>query len=187
MAMPLAHRRFTADDYHRMAEAGILTEDDRVELLDGEIIQVTPIGPRHARCVDELTRQLVRSVDDSVIVRVQGPIGLAIDSEPEPDLAVLRARPGHYGDAHPGPEHVLLVIEVVDTSIRYDRERKVHAYARAGIPEVWLVDLTENRIEVYRDPAPDGSYRTIQTVTPAGTLSPLNLPGIALSAAEVLG
>jgi Uma2 family endonuclease len=186
MAMLLAHHRFTADEYHRMAQTGILTEEDRVELLDGEIIQVTPIGPRHANCVDQLNRLLAPAVSGKGIVRVQGPIRLAGDSEPEPEIAVLRERALGYGDAHPAPVDVLLVVEVADNSIGYDRARKVPAYARAGIPEVWLVDLTENRIEVYREPEAEGRYRSVQAVGRDATLSPLNLPNVTVSTAELL-
>jgi Uma2 family endonuclease len=139
----LQRRLFTADEFHRIAEAGILREDDRVELVDGEIVEMTPIGSHHAACVDRLNVLLQRSVDGRGIVRVQGPIRLDAHSEPQPDLSVLALRTDFYASAHPTPSNVLLVVEVAETSARYDRDIKIPLYARAAIPETWLVDLTE--------------------------------------------
>lgn len=180
----LSHRRFDVAEYHRMIEAGILTKDDRVELIEGEIVEMTLIGSRHSGCIDSLTRTLVLHLGESAWVRIQNPVTIGCHSEPEPDVVVARARPGGYSDAHPGPEDVLLLIEVADTSVPFDRGIKLPLYARAGIPEFWLVDLTRDAIEVYREPEGDG-YAHRESVT-AGSLGPLTVPGLELSVATVL-
>ncbi len=136
MAAQVARRMFTTDEFHRMAAAGILSEDDRVELIDGEIVQMSPIGSPHASCVDRLTALFVRRFGRRAIIRVRNPIVLSRHSEPQPDLAVLKLRTDFYAEKHPGPSDVLLVVEVADTSADYDRLTKVALYARAGIPEV---------------------------------------------------
>jgi len=186
MAMPLAHRRFTVDEYHRMAEAGILGEGDRVELLDGEIVLMSPVGTRHASTVARLIERLRDLAGSRATVWAQLPIRLNRYSEPEPDLALLRRREDFYADRHPGPQDVLLVVEVADSSRRADREQKIPLYARAGIADVWLVDLPRDVIEVYRDPAA-GTYRSVETVARVGMLTVLRLPDLALPAAELLG
>jgi hypothetical protein len=131
MAAPLVTRSFTVDEYHRMLEAGILGEDDRVELLGGQVVEMTPIGPRHARCVDGLASTFSRCAGDMVTVRIQNPLVLGVHEEPEPDLALVVPRPGRYGDAHPGPGDVLLVVEVVESSLARDRDLKLPIYAAA--------------------------------------------------------
>ena len=186
MAMPLLRRRFTVEDYHRMARAGILTEDDRVELLEGEIVEMTPIGSRHAACVDRLTRLLTSALRDRVIVRVQSPIRLSQHSEPQPDLALLRPRPDFYVRAHPGPEDVLLVIEVAEASAEPDRAVKIPLYARAGVPAAWLVELAEERITGHEGPTPEG-YRIVGELRRGDRLRLDPLPGLDLPVSEVLG
>jgi len=186
MPVRLLKGPFTVDDYHRLAELGVLGEDDRVELLDGQIVQMTPIGPDHAGCVDELTRLLSRLAGSSAIVRVQNPVILGQRGEPQPDLTLLRPRPGGYRKAHPRPADVLLVIEVADSSLESDRDVKLPLYAAAEIPEVWLVDLVHEAIEVHREPTPEG-YREMRTVTRGGTLASLQLPAVIMSVDEVLG
>jgi len=186
MAMPLTHRRFTVDEYHRMVDAGVLHEDDRVELLDGEIVEMTPIGPRHAGCVDRLLYRLSRLCGAQAVLRVQGPVVLGLRSEPEPDVTLLRPPIEQYANAHPRAADILLVIEVAETSVEYDRSVKLPLYARMGIPEAWLVNLPADRIETYRDPQ-DGRYLTPRLVSPGETLSPLELPDVTLSANEILG
>jgi len=186
MAMPLTHRRFTVDEYHRMVDAGVLHEDDRVELLDGEIVEVTPIGPRHAGCVDRLNSRLSRLCGDQAVLRVQGPVVLGLRSEPEPDVTLLRPPIEQYANAHPRAADILLVIEVADTSVEYDRSGKLPLYARMGIPEVWLVNLPADRIETFRDPRESG-YFTARLVSRGETLSTLELPDVALSADDILG
>ena len=185
MGMPLAHRRFTVDEYHRMGEAGVLREDDHVELIDGQIVEMTPIGPAHAGCVKDLVRLLHRSAGDAVLLGVQDPVVLGTYVAPEPDVAVLRPRPGGYRDRHPEPADILLIIEVADTSLEYDRSVKIPRYASAGIPEVWLVNLPDRHVAVYRHPKPDG-YTQVTIVTRGATLTPLALPNARLSVDEIL-
>jgi len=184
--MPLAHRRFTVDEYYRMAETGILAPDDRVELLDGEIVEMSPIGPRHAATVTRLEHLFHRLVGDHAIVRGQNPVRLDGYSEPEPDIALLMPRPDFYAADHPTPRDVLLIVEVADTSLRYDRHTKLPGYARAGIPEVWLVDLTADRVERYREPSGD-TYADQQILGPEATLTPLLLPDVKIRIGEILG
>ena len=147
----LQRHRLSVDEYHRMARAGILPEDSRVELINGEIIDIAPIGSRHAATVKQLTRIVSRAVGDTAIVSVQDPIHLDPHTEPQPDLALLRPRADFYKTAHPRASDLLLITEVADTSLRYDREIKIPLYARHGIPEIWLVDLLNNRLSLFRD------------------------------------
>lgn len=151
-----ARRLFTVDDYHAMTQAGILSEDDRVELIEGEIVVMSPVGSRHAACVDILAELLIRAADQRTAVRVQSPIGLGGSTEPQPDVCVLVRRDDAYSERLPGPEDVLLIIEVSDTSRAYDRRVKAELYARHGIQEFWLVDLGSRTVEAYRSPGPDG-------------------------------
>ncbi|MDW8120177.1 MAG: Uma2 family endonuclease [Chloroflexota bacterium] len=186
MAVQVKRRRFTVEEYHRLAQAGILGEDDRVELLDGEIIVMAPIGSRHAAAVKRLNALLTRHVGTQAIVGVQDPIDLGAYSEPQPDLVLLRPRPDFYASAHPQPPDVLLLVEVADASLPYDREVKLPLYARAGIPEVWLVNLASDTVEVYRSPSPQG-YEETCTLRRGQTLSPLLLPQISLAIEDILG
>jgi Uma2 family endonuclease len=186
MAVQLLKRRFTVEEYHRMAEAGILSEDDRVELLEGEIVAMSPIGSKHAACVDRLTRYFDRQVGDHAIVRVQNPIRLGEHSEAQPDLALLKPRPDFYASSHPGPEDVLLVVEVAESSATVDREVKVPLYARFGVPEVWVVDLAGEQVEVFRQPSPQG-YQDLRTLRRGEVVSPLLLPELPLPVEAILG
>ena len=159
----LQRRRFTADEYHRMAETGVLCRDDRVELLDGEIVEMTPIGSQHAACVDRLMVLLQRCVERRGILRVQGPIRLDAHSEAQPDLSVLKQRADFYASAHPRASDVICLVEVADASLKYDRDIKLRLYARAGIRESWLVDLQNERVDLFTDPTPDGYRASRQT------------------------
>lgn len=178
-AWPAPRRRFTVDEYHRMAKAGILHEDDRIELLDGEIIEMAPIGDRHAMCVNDLSAWAFAGVAGRAIVSVQNPVRLSSGSEPQPDLALLRPRPDRYGKGLPGPGDVFLLIEVADTTLRYDRQRKLPRYAQAGIPELWIVDLPAERILVHRSPH-QGRYQRTAVVRRGGTLAPEAFPDLVL-------
>ena len=173
----LRRHRLNVDEYHRMAEAGILGPDARVELIEGEIIDMAPIGSRHAAVVRQLAHILHQNVGYQAIVSTQNPVRLDEYSEPEPDLALLRPRDDFYATAHPGPGDILLIIEVADTSLRYDREIKIPLYARHGIPEVWLVDLVNERLLRFLEPGPDG-YRTEEDVTGTARIHPTRLPKI---------
>ncbi len=186
MSLREARRLFTIEEYYRMAEVGILSEDDRVELIEGEVIEVTPIGGRHAACVDRLNRLLNRRIGDAAIVRVQNPVRLSKYSEPEPDVALLRPREDFYAQGHPTPEDVLLIIEVSETSLDYDRNVKMPLYARAGVPEVWLVDLSGEEIRVYSRPA-NSSYERVERIGRGGAVTSRTLSGLELRADEVLG
>jgi Uma2 family endonuclease len=182
----LQRRRFTADEYHRMAEAGVLRDDDRVELLDGEIVEMTPIGSRHAACVDRLNVLLHRSLAGHDIVRIQGPVRLDAHSEPQPDLSVLRSRADFYASAHPGPDDVILVVEVADASLTYDREIKVRLYARAGILETWLVDLQNEHVDVFTQPTPQG-FRASREIRRGERLTSQALPAASFLVDDMLG
>jgi Uma2 family endonuclease len=153
MSVEIARRRFTVAEYHRMGETGILTPDDRVELLDGEIVQTAPIGSAHGGCMNRLNRLLVLAARDRAVVTVQNPIALGPTSEPQPDLALARPRADLYARSHPAPADIWLVIEVSDTTLAFDRDVKTPLYAAAGIPETWLVDLLGAAVEVHRRPA----------------------------------
>lgn len=186
MSAPFTTRRFTVDEYHRMAVAGVLHEDDRVELLDGQIVVMSPIGSRHAATVGRLTHLLGERARDRAIVWVQNPIVIGRYWEPQPDLCLLRPRADFYAPAHPRAEDVLLVVEVADTSADEDRQRKLPEYARAGIGEAWLVDLARDAIEQHRDPAAEG-YRAISVLRRDGTLVSLAVPSVSVACDEVLG
>ena len=185
MVQAPAARRFSVKDYYRMARAGILGPDDRVELIDGEIVEMPPISDRHAVCVNLLNRLFSRGLGDEFTIQVQGPVRLSAYSEPIPDLAVLRGPPSTYLGGHPGPAAVLLIIEVSLSSLAYDRRRKVPLYARSEIPEVWIANLRDRRLELYSDPV-DGSYRQTRVLGRGESLSPLLLPGISVDVSEIL-
>lgn len=186
MAVGVRTRRFSVEEYHQMVRAGILKEDDPVELIEGEIIEMTPIGPRHATCVDRLTRRLVGLFADLAIVRVQGPIRLGPDSEPQPDTALLRPPVTRYEDHHPEPAAVLLAIAVADTSVEDDRARKIPLYARAGVREAWLVNLPAQTIEVHRRPTREG-YQDVRTLGRGQRLAPEAFPDCTLTVDDILG
>jgi len=174
---------FTVEDYHRMAAAGILSEDDRLELLEGEIVRMAPVGGRHIAAVAELTRLLGRQLPEELRLLVQSPVRLGTTSEPQPDLAVVHA--AALGEDPPGPHDVLLVVEVADTSLRVDREVKLPLYGRAGIPEAWLVDLQGGRVERHTEPTPRG-YRRLEVYDRGEELASASLPGIRLPVDAVL-
>lgn len=181
-----AQRIFTVDEYYRMAEAGILHEDDRVELIEGRIVELSPIGGRHAACVDKLNRLLNQRVGDAAIVRVQNPVSLPGDSEPEPDIALLRPREDFYAEGHPGPEDVFLIIEVAETSLGYDRGIKAPLYARAGVPELWIVDLESGRVLIHGEPS-EGVYGVVNEPGHDELLVPRMVPELSVGAGEILG
>ena len=179
-------RRFTVDEYYAMAEAGILTEKDRVELLDGEVIAMPPIGSWHAGHVNRLNRILLPALLQRAVVSIQGPVRLSDVSEPEPDVMLLKPRDDDYTGGHPGPEDVLLLIEVADTSVEYDRGAKLSAYARAGIPEVWIVIRGERRIYAYTGPSADG-YASMRRVGRGESIAPMAFPDVVLEVGKVVG
>ncbi len=186
MALQLLRRKFTIAEYYQMAEAGIFLANDRVELIAGEIIEMSPIGSRHAACVDRLNRLFNRLLASRVIVRVQNPIRLSDRSEPQPDLTLLQPRPDFYAEAHPQPAEVLLLVEVSDTTVEYDREVKIPLYAQAGIVEVWLVNLPEAYIEVYRHPAGD-RYLEIHRWQRGQNISILAFSDVSFAVNDIVG
>lgn len=159
-----------------MGEAGILRAEDRVELIEGEIIEMAPVGSKHAAVVDELVRLLVLAAGDAAQVRVQNPIRLGGNSAPQPDVALLRPRQDRYASALPRAEDVLLVVEVADSTLAYDRDVKVPLYARHGVAEAWLIDLQNNRLHLFTSPAA-GGYLEIRSLARPGVLAPGALPG----------
>jgi Uma2 family endonuclease len=177
-------RPITVSEYHRMIDAGILGEDEHVQLIAGTLVAMTPQGSPHALVIQRLNRILVRAVDDDLVVRPQLPLTLLDDSEPEPDLAVVRAADAQSREDH--PRSALLVIEVAGESLRLDRQSKAALYACAGIPEYWIVNLADATIEVHREPDPaNGSYRA-RTAVPSGeTLTAASVPDVRIEVADL--
>jgi Uma2 family endonuclease len=185
MPSGIEKRRFNVDEYYAMARAGILSERDRVELIEGEIVTMSPIGVAHAAAVDRAAQTLMRSVAGRSIVRVQNPIRVDTFSEPQPDLTLLRPREDFYRTAHPGPADILLVIEIADASLRYDRHIKAPLYARHGIVEYWLVDLAAGTVTSYT--SPDGAtYRAVAVHARGEMLTPIALPDCTLTVDDLL-
>ena len=176
----------TVEFYLQMLKQGILQEDDRVELLNGEIFDMSPIGSSHAAVVKRLNQLFVVAAEGTVLVSVQDPIRLSNYAMPEPDIALLRPRADFYADAHPGPDDVLLIVEVSDTSLAYDTERKLPAYGAAGIPEVWIVNLNANCIDRHITPTSHG-YRLRERLVPGDRFAPGCLPDASLAVADILG
>lgn len=167
-------------DYQRMAEAGILDIDARVELIEGEIIDMAPIGSPHAAMVNRLNRELVRQAKDSALVSVQNPIILGDYSEPEPDLVLLKPKANDYQDALPQAEDILLLIEVADSTLNYDRKIKAPLYARFGISEFWLINLPQQSVTLFQKPEQD-QFSVATTLMAPKILTPLSLPEIQLN------
>lgn len=179
-------QRFTVDDYHKMAEVGILSPDDRVELIDGEILRMSPIGSRHADCVNRLLAIVYDQVHRDAIVSIQNPIILNDGYEPDPDVAVLRRRNQSYADHHPSPEDVFLVIEVSDLSLEFDLAKKIPEYGRSGVSEAWVIDLHGDSIQRHSD-AFDEGYRVRSILVRDESLSSTVLPSLEIIANEILG
>jgi Uma2 family endonuclease len=171
MGDELKRRRFDVDEYHRMAQVGILTREDRVELIDGDIVEMTPIGPPHLRCA---------------VVSPQGSLRLHRRTEPEPDIALLRPPLARYGKTIPGPSDALLVVEVADTSQHRDRAIKLPRYAASGIPEVWIVDLDAGVVDVHRRPSAQG-YRDTRRAGRGEQVAPEAFPNVVLAVDDILG
>jgi Uma2 family endonuclease len=178
--------RFTAEEYRAMAEAGVLGEDDRVELVDGEIVDMAPIESPHLSCVVAMTHLLVESSGGRWFVSVQNPVRLGEHDEPQPDLALLRGRPDPAAPAPPRPEDVLVVIEVSDTTLSYDKNAKLPLYARVGIPEAWIADLNGHKVEVRHHPGPDG-YRMSRSFDAGARIVSGAVEGLSVAVDEVLG
>ena len=184
---PLAptRHRLDVDAYYRMAEAGILSDPHRVELIDGEIIDMAAIGSPHAAVTNRLVRHFARAVADGLtLVSVQNPLRLDGYNEPQPDLMLLRTRADDYHATHPNAADVLLLVEVSESSLTYDRNTKLSLYARFGVPEVWIVDLLGAAVEVCREPK-EGAYASRERLT-GGPLAPALVPGVTIDVARLL-
>jgi Uma2 family endonuclease len=177
--------RFSVADFYRMGEVGLIAPGERIELIDGELVKMPPIGPGHAGCVDEFADLLRARLPASVIVRTQNPIRLHDQAEPEPDIAVVVRRPGYYRAGHPTPSDVLLVIEVADSTLAYDLGIKAPLYAAAGIAEYWIVNLTGQQVIVFREPK-DGQYQSEQALTAGDAVRPLAFPEVSIPTSDVL-
>ncbi|XZN95382.1 MAG: Uma2 family endonuclease [Microcoleus sp.] len=186
MSLQLLRRLFTVKEYHLMSETGILSETDRVELIEGEIIQMAAIGTRHATAVRRLNRLFHRLPEDRVIVDVQNPVQLSERTEPQPDVVLLQFRDDDYGTAHPVPSEVLLLVEVSDSTVDNDRDVKIPIYARSLIQEVWLVNLIENCLEVYRQPTPNG-YSLILKLYAGQEVAPIAFSDFTVSVDSIFG
>jgi Uma2 family endonuclease len=181
---PVPRHRLTRRDYYRLAEAGILDEDDRVELLEGQLVDMSAIGPRHALAVDALNELLVMAAAGRAAVRVQNPIVLDDNSEPQPDFTLVRRPWDGYPHEHPRPSDIYLLIEVADSSLEFDLGAKLELYASAGIREFWVADLTSNRLLVHRRPR-DGRYASVAVVDMSGTVQVEALPDVTISVAQI--
>ena len=180
MPVEITKRLFDVNDYHRMAQAGILSEDDRVELIDGEIVAMTPIGPRHNASVNRANRALVTTVGDQAIVQVQGSVRLDRFGEPQPDFVLIRPEPHFYASRLPGPSDIFLIIETAEASLRYDREVKTRIYAQAGVQEYWLVDLDDRSVSCSTEPR-GGAYQTLRQYRRGASIAPEALPQCAIA------
>jgi len=186
MRAEVTKKLFTVDDYYRMAEAGILTPEDRVELIEGEIIQMSPIGNRHAGCVNRATDLFTFVFRGKATVTVQNPVRLNKYNEPQPDLVLAKPRADYYASKHPTGEDVFLVLEVADTTLRKDRNVKLPIYARLEVPEVWIEDLAHDLILVFRDRAAK-SYNTSLTLRRGDSLSVAAFPEVTFKVEDLLG
>ena len=183
---PLRRHRLRAEDYQRLGQSGAFGPDPRVELLDGEIIEMAPIGTRHWAMVNRLDMLLKQTLGRRAIVSSQSSFRLDEYSEPQPDLALFKWRDDFYVAALPGPAETLLVIEVADSSLRYDREIKLPRYARRGVPEVWIVDLEANLLRMHREPEGEDYLQATSTGAP-GSVGLVALPGVSIDLTGLLG
>lgn len=183
---PAEYHNLTVSEYERMGENGIFPPDARVELIEGEIIEMSPIASRHAAAVDVAARSLMQQTVEFAIVRIQNPIVLNDFSEPQPDISLLKYRPDFYRAAHPRPEDILLVIEVADTTVHYDRNVKMPLYARAGISEALLFNLPDDRLEYFSRPEM-GDYQENQVLSRGERFESMNVPGLTLDIEMILG
>lgn len=181
------HWKLSVEDYHRMAEAGILHEDDRVELIEGELIQMTPIGPWHSSLANTLIELLAYKSLGRAIASVQNPIHLGLGSEPQPDFALLRHRPDRYKTRLPAAADVLLLVEIADTTLQSDREIKTPLYARHNIPEYWIINLAQRQVEIHQAPDSEQRYYQDCRIMAEGLLAPACFPDVQLNIVELLG
>lgn len=184
-AIQVERKLFTVEEYEQMVAAGVLREDDRLELIEGDILAMSPIGGLHIRVVNRLTRLFIQQLNDRAVVSVQNPVRLS-NSEPQPDLAILRPEAEERAATIPARDDLLLLIEVSDTTAVYDQSVKVPLYGREGVRETWLVHPTSSVVEVYRGPSA-GGYKTKETFASGAVLSPQALPDVSLTVDDILG
>ena len=182
-------KRFTLEEYHRLTEIGFFHEDDRIELIKGEIIEMAAKGTAHETCISKLLRELVRLLGDAATLRCQSPIVLANKSEPEPDFAIVQNRTDDYLSAHPSPGDVLLVMEVADSSIDYDKNVKIPLYAEAGISDYWIFNLFNNQLEACSEPYQDNKgkfgYKNRRILLPNQVIALPCFPDLSLDLSRV--
>ncbi len=183
---PIQLRHFTVADYYRMGEIGILSEDDHVELIKGDVLEMPPIDSPHSGKVNRITVLLTRLLGDKSIIAVQNPILISDDSSPQPDFAVLHPRADFYEDKHPTPTDVYLVIEVSDSTLRFDKIEKAMLYAQAGIPEYWILDVNNKLVIQHTQPSETG-YQLIQQLTAGKTVASPTLPDLSLGVDQIFG
>jgi Uma2 family endonuclease len=185
MDTAIALRRLSVQDYHRMMESGILRPDERVELLEGQILQMAAKGTAHSAAVSRIENGFRTRLGSAVLLRFQDPIRLNDYSEPEPDVAVVRPDPLYYEDHHPTPSEVFLLIEVSDSTLKFDLEAKAPAYARSGITEYWVLDINDRKLHVYRVPGAE-SYQSETILSEALSIAPLAFPECVIEVQELL-
>ncbi len=183
--MVITRHRFSSKDYHQMIELGILGEDDRVELIDGEIVAMAAIGSHHAGCTKKSNSFFTSNLGNRVIVSVQDPIALEDGTEPEPDIALLQIADHFYAKQHPAPADIFFILEIADTSFLYDKEVKLLKYAQAGILEAWILNLSEDEILACRVPSATG-YQNVRTIKRGQSLSLLAFPDVTVSVDDLL-
>ena len=178
-------KRWTIQDYHRIIQAGVLTIEDRVELLNGQIVEMVPQEPPHAANTSSFSNHLVILFAGKAWIRTQLPIAIAPNSEPEPDIAIVRLDDRSYRDRHPTPEDIFLVIEIADSTLHRDRTQKAKIYASAGIIEYWIVNVKQRQVTLLRNPQGD-TYQWEKIVTANDLISPVAFPDIAINLQNIL-
>lgn len=186
LSPPFTKRLLSVEEFYRMGHAGIFTEDDHVELIEGELSKMTPIGPSHSFVVDLMGRLLAKRLGETRWLRRQNPLQLSSRSYVEPDFAILRRGPAAMDAPLPGPEDTLLVIEVADSSLAYDRDTKIPLYSRHGITEAWLIDVRARSLTAFYDPRPEG-YASQKIFRSGESVTPLHVPDLSLDPAEIFG
>jgi len=186
MRSEITKKLFTVDEYYRMAEAGILDPDARLELIEGEILEMSPVGTRHVSCVNRLNRLFNRRLGDEALVSVQNPVRLSHYTEPQPDIVLLKPRDDCYKEKRISWEDAALVIEVSDTTIRRDRDLKLPLYSKAGVSELWIIDLQQDTLFVYRAPGPK-TYGSSLTLCPGDPLTLLAFPDVVFQVEDLIG
>lgn len=186
METEVAKKLFTVDEYYRMGEAGIFDPEARLELIEGEIIEMSPVGDPHIGCVNRANAVFARRLGDKAIVSIQNPVRLSRYTEPQPDIVLARPRPDFYAGRRISPEDIFLVIEISDTTLRYDCNRKMPLYAKARVPELWIENLQENVILVYRNPKHE-TFETSSVFKRGESISLAAFPEISFKVDELLG